>query len=424
MAMLAILILPLSILGFTAIAAVLPAGLAGLGECRAARLQRDTLCLHLRDRKQRQRLRRASPPTRRSTTRPRPGDVHRPLPDDRADARDRRIAGRQEDRAASAGTFPTDGAAVRRPAHRRDRDRRRADILPRAGPRADRRAFRDARRQALLTRELTMSKVAARARASSHASLDPAILGPAIGEAVRASSTRALMAKNPVMFVVEIVAALTTLLFAARPRRRRGAHSASPSRSACGCGSPWCSPTSPRRWPRAAARRRRRRCARCAPRRWPSASPTPTRRTAQRFRRRELKRGDMVLVEAGDLIPGDGEIVEGIASVDESAITGESAPVIRESRRRSLRGHRRHARAVRLDQGAHHRGAGLDVPRPHDRAGRGRGAAEDAERDRAEHPARRPDDHFRRSRSPLSRASPPMPAAPSRWWCWWRCSWR
>ena len=44
-----------------------------------------------------------------------------------------------------------------------------------------------------------------------------------------------------------------------------------------------------------------------------------------------LRKGDMVVVEAGELIPGDGEIVEGIASVDESAITGESAPVIRES---------------------------------------------------------------------------------------------
>ncbi len=44
-----------------------------------------------------------------------------------------------------------------------------------------------------------------------------------------------------------------------------------------------------------------------------------------------LKPGDLVLVEAGDFIPSDGEVVEGIASVDESAITGESAPVIRES---------------------------------------------------------------------------------------------
>ncbi|MGE0681836.1 MAG: potassium-transporting ATPase subunit KdpB [Candidatus Binatia bacterium] len=44
-----------------------------------------------------------------------------------------------------------------------------------------------------------------------------------------------------------------------------------------------------------------------------------------------LRKGDIVVCEAGDLIPGDGEIIEGIASVDESAITGESAPVIRES---------------------------------------------------------------------------------------------
>src|ERR1700682_6132201 len=44
-----------------------------------------------------------------------------------------------------------------------------------------------------------------------------------------------------------------------------------------------------------------------------------------------LRPGDRVVVEAGQMIPGDGEIVEGIASVDEAAITGESAPVIREA---------------------------------------------------------------------------------------------
>jgi K+-transporting ATPase ATPase B chain len=44
-----------------------------------------------------------------------------------------------------------------------------------------------------------------------------------------------------------------------------------------------------------------------------------------------LRKGDVVVVEAGQLIPGDGEVIEGVASVDESAITGESAPVIRES---------------------------------------------------------------------------------------------
>src|ERR1700737_1662871 len=45
----------------------------------------------------------------------------------------------------------------------------------------------------------------------------------------------------------------------------------------------------------------------------------------------QLRKGDVVLVEAGDYIPADGEVIEGAASVDESAITGESAPVIRES---------------------------------------------------------------------------------------------
>ena len=44
-----------------------------------------------------------------------------------------------------------------------------------------------------------------------------------------------------------------------------------------------------------------------------------------------LRKGDVVLCEPGDVIPGDGEVIEGVASVDESAITGESAPVVRES---------------------------------------------------------------------------------------------
>ena len=51
-----------------------------------------------------------------------------------------------------------------------------------------------------------------------------------------------------------------------------------------------------------------------------SATPAP-----------QLRKGDVFLVEAGDLIPADGEVIDGVASVDESAITGESAPVVRES---------------------------------------------------------------------------------------------
>lgn len=53
--------------------------------------------------------------------------------------------------------------------------------------------------------------------------------------------------------------------------------------------------------------------------------------TEEQVRGTELRLGDLVVVEAGQVIPGDGDVVEGVATVDESAITGESAPVIRES---------------------------------------------------------------------------------------------
>ena len=90
-----------------------------------------------------------------------------------------------------------------------------------------------------------------------------------------------------------------------------------------GSGSPSSSPTSPRPWPRAAARPRPRRCARCGARPPPGGSSAAAKRASAAS---ALRKGDIVVVEAGEIIPGDGDVIEGIASVDESAITGESAP--------------------------------------------------------------------------------------------------
>ncbi len=168
---------------------------------------------------------------------------------------------------ASAGTFPTDGGLFVGLLDRRDPDRRRPDLLP--GPRArpGRRASRDARRHPLLIRADPChadQNQPARRRATTL--LDPAILLPAIGESFRKLDPRALV-RNPVMFVVEVVAALTTLLFLRDLRHRSRGSSASPSRSISGCGSPCCSPISPRRWRKAAARRRRPPCGGRAPRR-------------------------------------------------------------------------------------------------------------------------------------------------------------
>ena len=104
----------------------------------------------------------------------------------------------------------------------------------------------------------------------------------------------------------------------------------------------------------------------------------------------DLRVGDECVVAAGQVIPSDGDVIEGVATVDESAITGESAPVIRESGgdRSAVTGGTRVLSdqiVVRITAAA-----GRDVHRPDDRPGRGRGAPEDAQRDRAEHPAGRP----------------------------------
>ncbi len=105
----------------------------------------------------------------------------------------------------------------------------------------------------------------------------------------------------------------------------------------------------------------------------------------------ELRLGDHVVVEAGEIIPGDGDVIEGVASVDESAITGRVSARHPGVRRRPQLGHRWDEGAVRPHRRRHHRQAGRELHRPHDRPGRGSLPPEDTQRDRPEHPAGKPD---------------------------------
>ena len=139
-----------------------------------------------------------------------------------------------------------------------------------------------------------------------------------------------------------------------RPRRLdREGERLRRARRRCSCGSPCCSPTSPRRWPRAAARRRPRRCARPGPRRM-ARPPAARRRRSRRSRAASSQVGDVCVVTAGEVIPSDGDVVEGIATrrrVGDHRRVGAGHPRVR---RRPLGGHRRHPRAVRRDRRAHH----------------------------------------------------------------------
>ena len=130
-------------------------------------------------------------------------------------------------------------------------------------------------------------------------------------------------------------------------------------------------------------------CAAPAPTRWRKRLLQPDERNDlfEKVSALDLRQGDIVLVEAGEIIPADGEVIEGIASVNESAITGESAPVIRESggdRSAVTGGTTVLSDWIKVKVTA---APGSTLPRPHDRARRRRRAPEDAERARALDPA-------------------------------------
>src|SRR6516162_1749394 len=155
---------------------------------------------------------------------------------------------------------------------------------------------------------------------------DPPIVKRAIGDSFRKLHPR-LMLKNPVMFVVEVGAAITTVLCA------RDLAVGAPIAGFTFQITLWLWFTVLfANFAEAMAEGRGKAQA-------DTLRKTKTETTARRLcgsrtetcAATQLRAGDTVRVEAGETIPGDGDVIEGIASVDESAITGESAPVIRES---------------------------------------------------------------------------------------------
>lgn len=164
--------------------------------------------------------------------------------------------------------------------------------------------------------------------------LDPALMRPALLDALRKLDPRAQW-RNPVMFVVYVGSLFTsvvalvqqpasftaavavwlwfTVLFANFAEALAEGRSKAQAASLRGL-------------------KRHTRAKRIAPGFTPTSDETPREDIAwQTVDADTLRRGDIVLIEAGDFVPADGEVIEGVAAVDESAITGESAPVIRES---------------------------------------------------------------------------------------------
>src|SRR6201987_6155700 len=161
--------------------------------------------------------------------------------------------------------------------------------------------------------------------AKTHSIFDPAIVVPAIGESLKKLNPVTL-AKNPVMFVTEVGAAITTVLMVVHPQNfgfelqialwlwftvlfANFAEAMAEGRG------------------KAQARALR------ATRTQTFALKLTSAGKIEKVGAEQLRKGDIVRVSAGELIPGDGEVIEGAATVDESAITGESAPVIRRSGR-------------------------------------------------------------------------------------------
>ena len=159
--------------------------------------------------------------------------------------------------------------------------------------------------------------------------MDARILVPAIGGAFRKLDPRTLV-KNPVMFVVAVVSLLTTVLFA-RDLIAGGGDLGFTLQIIIWL---WFTVLFANFAEAVAEGRGKAQADSLRKARTETQAKLLTNGDRSKFKLvpgTSLKVGDVVLVEAGDIIPSDGEVIEGVASVNEAAITGESAPVIRES---------------------------------------------------------------------------------------------
>ncbi len=170
--------------------------------------------------------------------------------------------------------------------------------------------------------------------------LDPAILKPAVGASFKKLNPRDMM-KNPVMFVVEVGTALVSVLYIADFARGRAVDSKLTLQLIIWLWftvlfANFAEAVAEGRGKAQAASLRKMRTTTNAFRTLRAGGVLPPVSTGEGRARGEiisatdLKKGDRIYVTAGELVPADGEIIEGVASVDESAITGESAPVVRE----------------------------------------------------------------------------------------------
>src|SRR3984893_10891694 len=174
-------------------------------------------------------------------------------------------------------------------------------------------------------------------RRSVSSLFDPAIVVPAIGDSFRKLDPR-ILSRNPVMFVVEIVTVLVTILYL-RDLLTGGTGGENLKFTFQIIVWLWITllfanfaeAVAEGRGKAQAATLRKARTDTRAKRLIDSNGRSGMKDVVEGVSAVDLQIGDVVLVEASDLIPSDGDVIEGIASIDESAITGESAPVIRES---------------------------------------------------------------------------------------------